>query len=155
MPIINTDKTQLDIDLICQFLTNSYWGKERTREQIITSIDNTMCFGMYLEGEQIGFARVLTDKAFFAYLMDVFIIESHRGKGYSKQLLKVIFDDAELQDVRKWFLATKDAHGLYRQFGFVDAQADLYMERKSTLELQKRFTNVLEPADYYEDTSNY
>jgi len=119
---ISTDKTRLDIKLIHEFLTKSYWAEGRSLEQVKISIDNSLCFGIYLRDEQIGFARVLTDKVVFAYLMDVFILDKYRGKGYSKMLLNKIFANRELQSVGKWFLATQDAHGLYKQFGFKEIE---------------------------------
>ncbi|SEL60723.1 Acetyltransferase (GNAT) family protein [Aquimarina amphilecti] len=116
--IISTEKSKLDIDFIHQFLTNAYWAKGRTKQEVITSIENCLNFGVYINDEQIGFARVLTDYTVFGYLMDVFIIEKHRGKGYSKILIKTIMEYPDLQKVHRWMLATADAHGLYKQFGF-------------------------------------
>jgi len=115
---VSTDKNKLDLPLIHSFLKNSYWAKGRTIEQVKKSIDNSFCFGLYLNQKQIGFARVVTDKVVFAYLMDVFVTEEERGKGLSKLLLQEIFNHPELQSIKTWFLATKDAHGLYEQFGF-------------------------------------
>ncbi|AXT52402.1 N-acetyltransferase [Aquimarina sp. BL5] len=116
--IISTEKSELDIDFIHQFLTNSYWAKGRTKEEVRTSIEHCLNFGVYLDEQQVGFARVLTDYTVFGYLMDVFIAENHRGKGYSKKLIKSIIEHPELQKVNRWMLATADAHGLYKQFGF-------------------------------------
>lgn len=115
---IFTDKEKLDIDFIHEFLTRSYWAKERTKEEVITTIKNSLCFGVYLDNKQIGFARVLTDYAVFGYLMDVFIIEEQRGNGYSKRLMKAIMEHPGLQNISRWMLATSDAHKLYTQFGF-------------------------------------
>jgi GNAT superfamily N-acetyltransferase len=115
---ISTDKNKLNIKLIHEFLTKSYWADGRTFEHVRISIENSLCWGVYLNGEQIGFARVLTDCAVVAYLMDVFITENHRGKGYSKMLLNEILAHSELKSIGKWVLATKDAHDLYKQFGF-------------------------------------
>ncbi|WP_298310650.1 GNAT family N-acetyltransferase [uncultured Aquimarina sp.] len=115
---ISTEKSKLDIDFIHQFLTNSYWAKGRTKEEVRTSIEHCLNFGVYLDEQQVGFARVLTDYTVFGYLMDVFIVENHRGKGYSKKLIKSIIEHPELQKVHRWMLATADAHGLYKQFGF-------------------------------------
>lgn len=115
---ISTDNSKLNIDFIHQFLTKAYWSKGRTKEEVQNSIEHCLNFGVYLNGEQIGFARLLTDYTVFAYLMDVFIIENYRGNGYSKQLIKTIVEHSELQKVHRWMLATKDAHGLYKQFGF-------------------------------------
>lgn len=127
---VSTDQRKLDITLIHDFLTTSYWAKGRTIEEVKKSIDNTLCFGIYLDNEQVGFARVLTDKVVFAYLMDVFIIEKHRGKGYSKILLGEILAHPELSEIKKWFLGTRDAHDLYRQFQFVEIPTpERYMER--------------------------
>jgi N-acetylglutamate synthase-like GNAT family acetyltransferase len=116
--LITDDKSQLDVELIHKFLTSSYWAEGRTIEQVKKSIEHSICFGVYKNGEQIGFARVLTDCTVFAYLMDVFILEEFRGNGYSKLLLTKIFDDDRFKSVKKWMLATKDAHSLYAQFGF-------------------------------------
>jgi GNAT superfamily N-acetyltransferase len=115
---ISTDKNRLNIDFIHAFLSNSYWGKGRTIEEVKRSIEHSICFGIYLDGQQIGFTRVLTDQTIFAYLMDVFIDEKYRGKGYSKLLLTEILSTPYLKEVKKWALKTGDAHGLYEQFGF-------------------------------------
>jgi len=127
---ISTDKNKLDIEMIHSFLTESYWGKGRTIEAVQKSIDNSLCFGVYLNNNQIGFARAVTDFTIYVYLMDVFIISEARGKGYSKQLMKAILEEPKLQDCRDWTLKTKDAHGLYEQFGFNRAQhSEKIMER--------------------------
>ncbi len=119
---ISTDKNKLDIKMIHSFLTESYWGKGRTIDQVQKSIDNSLCFGVYLDNKQIGFARAVTDYTIYVYLMDVFIVPEAREKGYSKQLMKVILEEPTLQGCRDWTLKTKDAHGLYEQFGFTRAQ---------------------------------
>jgi len=116
--IISDDKSKLDVGLIHKFLTTSYWAEGRTIEQVINSIEHSICFGVYKNDKQIGFARVLTDCTIFAYLMDVFILEEFRGNGFSKLLLNTIFEDDRFKSVKKWMLATKDAHSLYAQFGF-------------------------------------
>lgn len=116
--VISTDKSLLDLDLIFGFLSSSYWAKGRTLSVMKRSIENSLNFGVYLEGHQIGFARVVTDYGTFAYIADVFILEEHRGKGYSKELVKEITGHPDLATIRRWILATKDAHGLYSQFGF-------------------------------------
>jgi len=116
---IDTDKRRLDIAAIHKFLSNeSYWAKNRTLEQTLTAIENSLCFGLYRGREQIGFARVITDKATFAYLGDVYLLENYRGQGLSKWLMKTILEQPELQGLRRWILATRDAHGLYEQYGF-------------------------------------
>jgi N-acetylglutamate synthase-like GNAT family acetyltransferase len=116
--VISDDKSKLDVGLIHKFLTSSYWAEGRTIEQVKNSIEHSICFGVYKDHQQIGFARVLTDCTVFAYLMDVFILDEFRGKGYSKMLLNTIFMDDRFKSVKKWMLATKDAHSLYAQFGF-------------------------------------
>ena len=115
---ISNDPNRLDFKFIHRFLTNSYWAKARTYTQVKTSIDHSFCFGLYIGGRQIGFARVVTDRAVFAHLIDVFIVPGERGKGYSKRFLEIILDHAELQQVNHWTLKTKDAHRLYEKFGF-------------------------------------
>ena len=116
--LISDDKSKLDAGLIHKFLTTSYWAKGRTIEEVKKSIEYSICFGVYKHDKQIGFARIVTDCTVIAYLMDVFILEEHRGKGFSKLLLKTIFEDDRLKSVKKWILATKDAHSLYAGFGF-------------------------------------
>ncbi len=116
---ISTDRNRLQIDAIHKFLAEeSYWAKERTPEQTNKAIENSLPFGIYKDGNQIGFARVVTDYATFAYIGDVFILEEFRGKGLSKWLLDIIVSHPELQNFRRWILATKDAHSLYEKFGF-------------------------------------
>ncbi len=117
--IISTDRNRLQIDVIQKFLSEeSYWAKERTREQTETAIKNSLPFGVYKGENQIGFARVVTDYATFAYLGDVFISSGFRGKGLSKWLMQTVLSHPDLQGLRRWILATADAHGLYEQFGF-------------------------------------
>ena len=119
--IISTDKELLDIELIHTVLKDMYWARGRTLEEVKTTIDHCLCFGVYEESKQIGFARVLTDYAVFAYLMDVFILPEFRGRGYAKALMKEIFNNQQLRNL-KWMLKTSDAHSLYEKFGFVVAQ---------------------------------
>ncbi len=117
--IISTDKNRLQIDVIHRYLSEeSYWAQNRTREQTETAIKNSLCFGVYRGENQIGFARVVTDYATFAYLGDVFILEEYRGRGLSKWLMQVIINHQDLQGFRRWILATKDAHLLYEKFEF-------------------------------------
>lgn len=118
MITISTDKSKLQVDMIHQFLTNSYWAKGRSLEQVKTTIENSMCFGVYKDTIQIGFGRVATDYAVFAYLMDIFVLPAHRGNGYSKQLMDAIVNAKELKECKAWLLKTSDAHELYQQFGF-------------------------------------
>jgi N-acetylglutamate synthase-like GNAT family acetyltransferase len=116
--IISDDKNKLDIEVIHNFLTTSYWSGGRTIEAVKKSIEHSICFGVYKDDKQIGFARIVTDHTVIAYLMDVFILEEYRGKGFSKLLLNRIFEDDRFNNIKKWMLATKDAHSLYAQFGF-------------------------------------
>jgi N-acetylglutamate synthase-like GNAT family acetyltransferase len=115
---ISDDKNKIDLKLVHQFLTNSYWAKGRSFKEVKTSIDNSICFGIYNENTQVGFARIVTDFVTIAYLLDVFIVEEYRGNGLSKILLKNIFEDERFVGVKKWMLATLDAHSLYKKFGF-------------------------------------
>ena len=115
---ISTEKEKLDIDLIHSFLNRTYWAEGISKEVIRRSIEGSLCFGVFGNDKQIGFARMITDKATFAYLADVFIIEEYRGRGLSKWLMEVIMSHPDLQGLRRMILVTKDAHGLYKQFGF-------------------------------------
>ncbi|MBV9242184.1 MAG: GNAT family N-acetyltransferase [Acidobacteria bacterium] len=128
---IDTDKRRLDIAAIYKFLSvESYWAKNRTLEQTLAAIENSLCFGLYKGREQVGFARVITDKATFAYLGDVYVLTEHRGRGLSKWLMKTIIEQPDLQGLRRWLLATKDAHALYEQYGFrVLVHPERWMEK--------------------------
>ena len=118
MITISTDKDKLDVPFIHNFLKETYWAKGRTIEDVQTTIDSSFCFGVYLNDEQIGFARLTTDYVVSAYLMDVFIIDEHTGKGYSTVLMKAIMNEPKLSKIKIWRLATSDAHFLYEKFGF-------------------------------------
>jgi GNAT superfamily N-acetyltransferase len=127
---ISTEKSRLDLEVIHQFLDTSYWAAGRSVETIRRSIENSIPFGIYKGNEQVGFARVITDYATFAWIADVFVVEEHRGKGLSKWLMEVIITHPELQGFRRWVLATKDAHELYRRFGFHELKLpERWMER--------------------------
>jgi len=116
---ISTDKERLDVELIHRFLAEeSYWAKTRSLEQTRTAIEHSLCYGVYEDGRQIGFARVVSDQATFAYVGDVFVLDEFRGQGIGKRLMEVIVADPRLQNLRRWVLATRDAHGLYEQFEF-------------------------------------
>jgi GNAT superfamily N-acetyltransferase len=115
---ISTDKDLLNVDHIHSFLSQTYWAEGIPREIVAKSIEGSMCFGVYHKENQVGFARMITDQATFAYLADVFITPTHRGKGLSKWLVETILSHPELQGLRRILLATRDAHGLYEQFGF-------------------------------------
>jgi GNAT superfamily N-acetyltransferase len=121
--VVSTDRARLDVDLIHGFLTGCYWARGISRELVARSIENALCFGIYAEGSQIGFARVISDYATYAYLGDVFILERYRGRGLSKWLLECIVRHPQLQGLRRWSLVTGDAHGLYSQFGFTSLAA--------------------------------
>ena len=121
--VISTDKSKLNVDTIHNYLCNeSYWAKNIPVEIVKKSIDGSCCFGLYVNensiSKQIGFARVISDCATFGYLADVFILDAYRGKGSSKWLMETIMNCPDLQGLRRWLLATKDAHGLYTKFGF-------------------------------------
>jgi GNAT superfamily N-acetyltransferase len=115
---ISTDKTKLDIPFIYNFLKDIYWAAGRTIEEVQVCIDSSVCFGIYQNDTQIGFARVITDYVVFAYVMDVFITVEQRGKGYSSILIETMMKEPALQKVKIWRLATKDAYYLYEKFGF-------------------------------------
>ena len=128
---ISTDRARLDIESIHQFLTaSSYWAQGRTLETVRRSVEHSLNFGIYEGARQVGFARVITDFATFAWLADVFVVDEHRGRGLGKWLVEVIIAHPELQGFRRWLLATKDAHQLYRQYGFDELKRpERFMER--------------------------
>jgi GNAT superfamily N-acetyltransferase len=127
---ISTDPGRLDRPLIHEFLAASYWGKGIPRETVDRSIDGALCFGLYEDGRQVAFARVITDRATFAYLADVFVIESHRGRGLAAWFMETILAHPDLQGLRRWMLLTRDAHPLYRKVGFTElAHPERVMEK--------------------------
>ena len=135
---ISTDFSLLDADVIYNYLSKeSYWAQNIPKEIVEKAIANSLCFGVYHNNNQIGFARLITDKATFAYLADVFILEEHRAQGLSKWLIEVIHVHPELQGLRRWMLGTRDAHGLYEQFGWTVMDEDT---RKRFM--QRHFKNV-------------
>jgi GNAT superfamily N-acetyltransferase len=115
---ISADPARLDLDAICSFLARSYWASDRPRETTQRAIEHSLCFGMYDGEQQVGFARVVTDFATFAWLADVFVAEAYRGRGLGKWLVEVVLSHPDVQSVPRWFLATRDALELYRRFGF-------------------------------------
>jgi GNAT superfamily N-acetyltransferase len=117
---ITTDKSKMDIDIIHGYLSRSYWAQDVPRATVQKSIEGSLSFAVFHGSHQVGFARVITDKATFGYLSDVFILEEYRGKGLSKWLMEIILGHPELQNFRRFLLSTRDAHGLYRQYGFKD-----------------------------------
>jgi GNAT superfamily N-acetyltransferase len=115
---ISTDQSKMDVGVIHEFLSeSSYWAQNRPLDVVQTSIQHSLCFGVYDGDQQVGFARVVTDYATFAWLCDLFILESHRGRGLGKWLVECIVSYPDLQSVRKFLLATRDAHELYRRYG--------------------------------------
>lgn len=116
--LVSADASLLDISFIHNFLTNSYWSKGIKFETVKRSVENSLCFGVYANKRQIGFARVVSDFATIAYLADVFILEEYRGRGLSRFLLEFVMNYPSVKNVRAWMLATTDAHGLYEKFGF-------------------------------------
>jgi GNAT superfamily N-acetyltransferase len=127
--LISTDRSRLDARAIHAYLTRSYWGRGIPLEAVGESIAGSLCFGLYLESEQVGLARVITDATTFAYLCDVYVLEEHRGKGLSKWLVETVLDHPSLRGLRRFVLVTRDAHGLYRRYGFRPlSESRLYME---------------------------
>ena len=128
--LISTDRARLDLDVIHGFLTSCYWAKGIPRDLVARSIEFSLNFGIYdRSGSQVGFARVVTDFATVAYLGDVFVLESHRGRGLGKWLMECVMQHPSLQGLRRWILLTRDAHGLYSQSGFTPLQTpEWYME---------------------------
>lgn len=115
---ISTDKSRLDLAVIHDFLSHSYWAEDIPLPIVQRSIQNSLCFGIYHQGQQVGFARVISDYTTYAYLADVFVLEEHRGYGLGQWLIQSILNHPELQGLRRWALATRDAQGLYAKFGF-------------------------------------
>ncbi|HPN71075.1 MAG TPA: GNAT family N-acetyltransferase [Saprospiraceae bacterium] len=137
--IISCDKNLLDFDMIHQYLSqDSYWSKGIPRHVVEKAAQNSLCFGVYFNGKQIGYARIISDFASFAYLADVFVLPEYRGQGISKKLMDFIMNHEDLQGLRRWMLATLDAHGLYQQFGWKTmANPERFME--------VHFPNVYQP----------
>jgi GNAT superfamily N-acetyltransferase len=129
--VFSTDRARLDIDLIHGFLSrDSYWVPGIHRELVERSIENSLCFGVYADAQQLGFARVVTDGVGFAYLADVFVVPAARGQGLGKRLVAFVLAHPDLQRIRRFVLATSDAHDLYAQYGFAPlARPERFMER--------------------------
>jgi len=129
---VTSDPDRLDLDTIHGFLKESYWAPGIPREVVERSVRHSLCFAAFDGARQVGFARVISDRATYAYVADVFVLPSHRGLGIGKRLMAAITSHPELQGVRLWTLFTRDAHGLYRQYGFTEARhADRLMERRT------------------------
>lgn len=127
--LLSTDPARLDVDFVYGFLTQSYWAKGISRELVERSIENSLCLAVYTQGKQVAFARVISDFATYAYIGDVFVIEAYRGNGLGKWMMECMRQHPRLQNLRRWTLLTRDAHGLYKQFGFTSLQKpERYME---------------------------
>lgn len=136
---ISTDKSRLDLDMLHSFLTESYWSPGIPKETVKKAIDNSICFGAYDgEGKQVGFARAVTDKASFAYLADVFVLSEFRGKGISKMIMEAYNTHPDLQGLRRHMLATRDAHQLYKKYGFVPVPNPEILMQRHDPEVYKR-----------------
>ena len=121
--VITTDPSRLDADAIYAYLSRVYWANTRSRSAVERSLKNSLCFGLYEGARQIGLARVISDYATFAYLCDVYVLEAYQGKGLGTWLMKAVMAHPDLQGLRRWLLATRDAHGLYRKVGFTELQS--------------------------------
>jgi GNAT superfamily N-acetyltransferase len=129
--VISTDRDRVDLDSVHAFLSqDAYWSPGVSREVVERSLDNSLCFGLYRDGEQAGFARVVTDRAAIAYLADVFVLPGHRGRGLGTWLVETVLSHPDLQSLRRFFLGTADAHALYARFGFVPVDPGRMMERR-------------------------
>jgi GNAT superfamily N-acetyltransferase len=127
---ISTDNNLLNTETIFKLLETAYWSKNRSRATILKSLAHSLNFGAYFNGQMIGFARVVTDYAVFAYLCDVIVLEAYQGQGVGKAFMKAVLEYPDLQGIRRFMLATQDAHGLYAQFGFeVLKNPEKWMER--------------------------
>jgi len=127
--VISSDPALLDLDVVHGFISQSYWAKAIPKKLVARMVENSLCFGVYHQTAQVGFARIISDYATFAYLADVFVLPEHRGKGLSKSLVEAVLAHPDLQGLRRWMLVTLDAQGLYEQFGFKRiAHPDRYLE---------------------------
>src|SRR3981081_1473465 len=121
--VITTDPSRLDADAIYAYLSRVYWANTRSRSAVERSLKNSLCFGLYEGARQIGLARVISDYATFAYLCDVYVLEAYQSKGLGTWLMKAVMAHPDLQGLRRWLLATREAHGLYRKVGFTELQS--------------------------------
>lgn len=135
---ISTDSKRLDLSVIHQFLSSSYWAKGLPMQVLQQAIQHSLVFGLYKDNQQIGFARTITDYATFAYIADVFVLEPFQGQGLGKWLVETIVSYPELQGLRRCLLATKDAHGLYQQFGFTELNNPHRFMEKSNQDVYKQ-----------------
>jgi GNAT superfamily N-acetyltransferase len=137
---ISTDPARLDVDAIHAFLTTAYWSEGIGHDLVSRALDGSLCFGLYLGIAQVGLARVVTDRATFAYLCDVYVLQAHRGRGLGEWLIETVMSHQDLQGLRRFSLVTKDAQGLYHKFGFTEiagegrhmeiARPGLYLETR-------------------------
>ena len=139
--LVSTDKSKIDVETVHDFLSHSYWAENIPLDVVRKSIENSLCFGIYHQQKLVGFARAISDFATFAYLADVFILPEERGKGLSKWLIGIILEHPQLQGLRRFTLATRDAHSLYAQFGF------------SLFDKPERWMQKHDPVVYKRDTS--
>jgi len=139
--LVSTDKSKIDVETVHDFLSRSYWAENIPLDVVRKSIENSLCFGIYHQQRLIGFARAISDFATFAYLADVFILPEQRGKGLSKWLIGIVLEHPQLQGLRRFTLATRDAHSLYAQFGF------------SLFDKPERWMQKHDPVVYKRDTS--
>jgi GNAT superfamily N-acetyltransferase len=144
--LLSTDRDRLDLNVIHGFLTASYWAEGIPSEIVARSIRNSLCFGVYKQAQQVGFARVISDFTTYAYVADVFVLDTHRGHGLGKWMMEAIMQHPQLKGLRRWTLATRDAHRLYAQFGFTPLKKpgnfmelhhpNVYQERSSPGEVE-------------------
>ena len=126
---VSCDPEKIDLGVVSTFLASSYWAKGIPEQTVSKSLENSMCFVLLDGDQQVGFARVISDRATIAYLGDVFVLPEYRGRGLAKWLMECVLSHPELQGLRRWFLGTRDAHGLYRQFGFTAlSKPEIFME---------------------------
>jgi len=126
---ITCDVRRVDAALVTEFLATSYWAKGVSRDVVEKSLQGSLCFSLLDDGQQVGFARVVTDRATFAFLADVFVLPDYRGRGLGEWLVECVIDHPQLQNLRRWMLGTRDAHGLYEKFGFKRlSQPEIFME---------------------------
>ena len=133
--LVTTDKARLDLEMVHGFLQTSYWAAGIPAQAVRRSVENSLAFGLFKDDAQVGFARVVTDYATFAYTADVFVLKPHRGQGLGRWMMEVVLSHPELQGLRRWMLATRDAHWLYRKYGFTELEnPQIFMEKYSSYE---------------------
>jgi len=149
--MVSTDRELIDLDVVYGFLTDCYWAKGIAREVVARSVENSLCFGVYRRGKQVGFARVISDYATYAYIGDVFILESFRGRGLGKWLMECLMQHPGLRGLRRWSLVTSDAHGLYARLGFKPLQKpENYMELHRSDVYTRTLAATKEPGTFRE-----